>query len=409
MKNLFLITCFCTISTFLFGQEKPFKIEQKGANRLEIFNFEDGSNRLKLTISATNDTLFTEQFQRNGSIASREWGRDSMHKFDYRGNLRARCFGIKPNYEFPNSIVHDSAINYHANGQKSVVFDKTKNSTRIKKYAPEGQLINEFFLLNKSFSSYKTESDGQGRQFYAMKRDSFLIGKDTFEISTDTFFHANGKPRIINETSRKGLFNNNKIWIKRNDYFDKNGQLIESIAPRDSFYHTPFKDNITCLYGFKNQYDDVLISPKYEQVVSLNNGFYAIYEGINCQLMRVDGTIIPTPPMTDVGLLEKAVQIESIENEQVTPSDVARMYRQNMHDLSSYFYIKTEGKTGVIDRRGKMVIPPQYLPKSYFSSTREQESFSSSNKMIYVGDADFLQFEESLIDKKKQFWEHKRI
>jgi hypothetical protein len=410
MKHLLLVAASYAFTTPLFCQEKPDKTEMQGNNRLETFIYENGENRTKLTISAANDTLLAEEFYMNGIVVSRQWRHDSMHKFDNRGNLRSRYFGVKTVRDEYNrqSIAADSSFKYHANGQPSMVFNGGKNKlfSVYSKYTESGKLDNEMLFYNAPFMSYRTERDAKGSPFYAFKTDSSFIKNDTIERQFDTLFHSNGQIRKILILQRNLKDNYGKSTIKQHDFFDRNGQLIESIAPRDSFNHTPFKDNLSCLYGFKNEYDDTLIAPKYEQIVPLDGGIYAVYEGANCQLIRNDGTIIPTPKMTDVGNMQQENRVELLDYDRFTTDYGMRITNRQSKSLRPYFFIKTEGKTGVIDRRGASVISPQYLPTNFIKSIKEDGSLLY--QMSYVGDADYLAFSESKMNEKKHFWEHKR-
>jgi hypothetical protein len=408
MKRLLLISAFATMSLYLLAQEKPNAIEQYGVNRLEKFLYENGSSRLKLTISPTNDTIFSEKLYQNGLIEYRKWGYDSIHYFDNRGNLRVRYLGIQPNGgEFgEHTILSDSTINYHINGRLSSLLDKIgKTFVSFKRFTENGALLSEKTQIKSPLVFHSTERDGNGKRAFAARVDTFFVNKDTMIRQIDSFFHANGHLKMVGIVESHLRNYTLPVVTKRQDYFDNNGQFMESTTAPDSFYHTPFKDNLTCLYGFKNEYGDTLIAPKYEQVINFDNGIYAVYEGLYCQLMRIDGSIIPTPKMNDVGFMKKINNIQPLEKQDFTDISFIERAQRNAVYPKPYFFIKTEGKTGVIDRRGSVIIPPQYLPHSYLKNTRDKD-ISALNYMNYVGNADFIAFSESKMDNQTHIWEH---
>jgi hypothetical protein len=373
-KSLFT-ACLMAFSILLFGQSKPDKIENFGDRRTELYYFSDTNyDSTRFMIQGKNDTLWVESFYRNGRLEEKRWRRDSVYWFSSQGFINSKKFTI-------NGVDSTLALNNDGSVKESKVVQKNVFLREINYYG--NGVIEEREELYKvgSHGEYWFVANHLGK-LCAHFSDTITEGKKTVIWQYDTLYYRNGQPLYIS------VQNDSVDYLIQNHYDDK-GQLIEAITPKKNAL-IPFKDNLDCYYGFKNSKGDTIIAPRFERYEVVDEGFWAVYEGTKCRLMRFDGTFLATPDMEDVKKLEEEEGFLSADNNQLGRRFSSPQYPSFIENYSAnyvnypafadYFTYSIGGKHGVIDRKGNLIMAPQYFKLDRYVDGGQLFSFYERTK-----------------------------
>jgi WG containing repeat len=354
-KSLFF-ALFTALSSCLFAQTKPDKIDNLRTRQVETYFFKKTTyDSVRFTIEGKNDTVLTERFYRNGQISIKRWKKDSSYSFNNEGLMEDKTFHLKPNKQ------SDSTIEFYRNGQiKSVEAKEHHVFYRSKDFHEDGsiKLARSDIYVGK-YGRYSVQRDSQNRIFYTSFSDTVLTDKRTIWTS-DTLFYQNGQPYLIqikNKIVTLDDFDDREDKTIKCEFYKENGQLLEAITP-DSLHLIPFKDNVDCYYGLKTIKNDTIFKPRFDRIEPLNDAnMWAVYEGTKCRLMRPNGRFLTTPDMENVS---------SVRGE-FKPSNNADYweqwnYKDKLNDFpvfDEYYEFTIDKKYGIINRNGRVIVAPQ--------------------------------------------------
>jgi hypothetical protein len=369
MKYLLLILSLLACTTAMYAQNA--RIETFGDRRTETYPYVRGGGSIRFTILGKNDTLQDTQFYRNGRMAWIAWKRDSSVNYDVLGRLTGRIYGFDT-----KRFKVDSTWSYYPNGGVQNYF-KTIGQTEIRaNFDENGQLISSITTEKTPSGSRTLTKDEKGNTIASNRTDTIINNGKNVLLSYDTVFYANKRPA---KTSKSENFEPT-LGIQ---YYNEAGDLTYSIQA-DSLNLILFKDNVDCYYGLKNKRGDTIVKPRFDLMERQSDDFFAAYTGESAILLDKRGAPM-TPP---VARLSKITQLTMQEDPYLyinyKPNNmktqiiaaVAKVYEHT-------YYSFMEGKNyGVMNEKGILVMPPQYLPiKSY-----------------YIKDGVFFEFQEFIGD-----------
>lgn len=329
--TLFLF--FCISSHYTFGQStiKTIAHTFKGTK----------TDSVRLTIDVQKqDTLLIEHFYLNGQISKKVWKRDSLFNFDFRGQVYEKRFGIsgskkgddtsffaKHSWFLKNGYFskEDSLLIFYPSGQLQWLQTKTNKTTFSETGHIREQVRCQKGQDNKWAIEYKDS-------IYTTQRSSF----DTATLwQQDTFFYPNGQPMII--SSKRDNVNGSMY------FYAQNGDLIHFLVP-DSAVLVPFKNNVLCAYGLLNKKGDIIVSPRYNRIDKMGSYYFVAYDDNRSYLLRGDGSVVKTPVAETFDL-----------------KDDSKYYsKPKLENALFLFSFKTDGKYGLINQTGAVLVPPQY-------------------------------------------------
>lgn len=172
----------------------------------------------------------------------------------------------------------------------------------------------------------------------------------------DTVFYTNGRAFYVKQ--HKIGYESYESERHTEAYYDKNGTLLVAYLP-DSLELIPFKDNVDCYYGLKNKRGDTVVAQRYDQIEPFANDLWKAYEGTKVVLLRGDGKVLSPAAMEDISTIDVYEDYNMFDNfDNMTFSDI-KIHR-NMRNYQTYFNFKINGKFGILDRTGKVIVPPLY-------------------------------------------------
>jgi WG containing repeat len=355
-KSLFAVL-FTILSSCLFAQTKPDKIENLGTRQVETYFFKKSNyDSVRFTIEGKNDTVFTEKLYRNEQISIKKWKKDSSYSFNYEGLMEDKTFQLKPDKQ------SDSTIEFYANGRiESIEAKERKVFFRSVDFYENGSIKRKKTdsFVGK-YGTYSVQRDSLNRVFYTSFSDTILTDKKTI-WTYDTLFYQNGQPYLIQINNKiialDGFGDVHSNTIKC-EFYKENGQLIEAVVP-DSLHLIPFKDNVDCYYGLKNRKNDTIFKPRFDRIEDLEDAdLWAVYEGTKCRLMRPNGTFLTTPEMESVSSIRG--EFKPTDNFDHWEQWHYRVQLNGFPRFDEYYQFTIDKKYGVIDRKGRVIMPPQY-------------------------------------------------
>jgi WG containing repeat len=356
MKISFFVLCFLSFFTPLQAQ-KP-RIETFADHRTETYVFKRGvGDSLRFVLRGQADTLQTVSFYRNGKPSMIVWANDSSHSFDVLGRLSFKHFSLLDGLD-DSERTWDSSVVFHNNGRLREVLASRNGASSKKIYAKNGRLLLAIFNQYTPSVWRHQEEDGQGHRLSSSRVDTLLITPDTIlTLSFDTTFYENGRLCSIQQT-------NSQNELLSGKQFNRDGSLAFSELP-DSLKLLVFKDNIDCYYGLKNKRGDTVIAPKFDRIREIGGGDMAAYTGNSCIILHADGSImpLPVPNLSNIELLSAHSDDEDDdENDTYFDMHYGHLGSKLKEKHEVYFSISAGGKHGVMDTKGKLVVPFQPLP-----------------------------------------------
>jgi hypothetical protein len=378
MSKSLLIACFMAFITVVSGQSKPDKTDVFANYQIETYYFKKTTyDSVRFKIQGQNDTVLSEVFWRNGQYKIKKWRYDSIYLFSNQGFIEEKKFRLNLDEQA------DSVIGFHLNGQiKSIVAQEKDAYFRSKEMSENGVLVRQKHAHRVGqYGWYAVESDSFNRVFYASFSDTLLVNSEEIVWRYDTFFHRNGRPHLIQ-------IDNSKSGIVKRHYFDENGHLIEAITP-DSLRLKAFKDNVDCYYGLKKSDGTVVYKPRFDRIETLDDNLIAVHEGKKIRLMRTDGTFLATPDMESIEAFSNYFFLDNSDDWKVWQRADKLVKTGSLVD---YFKFKIGKNQGVIDRNGRLIVPPQYRDLQRYYPSVDLFDFK-------VRDTAYHSVEEGYIDR----------
>ncbi|MBL7816773.1 MAG: WG repeat-containing protein [Saprospiraceae bacterium] len=357
MKN---ITCFLLSLTFPLAllAQNP-RIETFKDYRTETYAFTRGKgDSVRYTIREKADTIQTTYFYRNGKVVKINW-RDSFYLYDVHGQIRFKRYGV-------HNYLADSLIEYNAKGRLIEHSINTKSEQTIHKYDESGELLLTTSTLYTPSVQYRKTIGRTGNTMTAKYLDTTYYSVDSFMVmSYDTLFYPNGRPYYISYAKDQTGAGRSNLGT---NFFSKEGALDFSILP-DSLALFAFKDNVDCYYGLKNSRGDTIMKPRFDHIVfSRPDNLIIGYEGDYCKMFTSTGKPLtqPTERMTNLYATSQAsntslydYNLMSNLNPDYNARQIEVMERTTRNKL--FVFVEDSHKYGVMDKNGKVIIPPQYL------------------------------------------------
>jgi WG containing repeat len=347
VKNAFLLLALLAFSFVL-------KAQTDTSIHIKIDSFVRGGDSVRYTIRGVDDTIQVTKLFRSGRIRQIDWKTDSTYSYNVLGHFEGITYS--PNED---TTTH---IDFYSNGQ--IISKRTyssKGSTE-ELYEQNGQLIEIEKSENFNDRRLSRTTDKNGRIKNAV--GSYTLGL-TFNNNDsirryDTLFYSNGKPKSIEISN--GI---SESYGKKS--FKKDGTLAKDEAPEYEKLIV-FKDNLDCFYGLKTVKGDTIVKPRYDRIdaiegyflevtegqkrsiIYLKGYFWMVTEGQKRSIIYLNGLLVKkrTTDVSDLALLEN-IDV-SKDTEEDSPAD-----------KPAYFSYSDDGKMGVINDTGAIVLPPQYF------------------------------------------------
>jgi hypothetical protein len=366
-----LIALFSFIATAITAQNRssiPLIALKKG-DYIRTLLDKNGKDSLRFGITQNDDTFTVQGFNKYQQLVYQSWYSDSLYQYDARQKITEKEYKNYKRSQNNKSFKYltygylnaDSSLEYHTNGQVK----------RISIRSAERFIKTELAFDNKGNLMYSIENQGDiFENIYTIRRDEKgrvrYTSNEIFEAKsrkinskiTDTFYFPNGQIQEITYYKE-----NDRSSLDSQKMYNDKGILVESWV--DSLAGQPFKDNIDCLYGLKNKKGDTIVPPKYERIENIGDvNRYFAYTGNTCVLLRKDGSIVPTPAMSDISLTYDNTRpyYNELVNEMPPFSYKIPLQPTDLRYRTPYFSYTIGNKTGIIDRYGNVILPPQYFP-----------------------------------------------
>lgn len=277
MKQIFI--CLFSLSAFyIFGQPTTVKKLSSG-----------GVLEAKFVISHPNDTSSALFFYPNGLTKDRFWGHDSVYHYNLLGQLQSKYFfGTHKYYiqslNIDSLIQFDSLILFRNDGSPTSSLKYASNgSLQIFHYSKKGQLeeiqnidtfknrklsLPIFSSSGKSTEIFFSVDQEASKYYYYTSSDGNGIKKTAQRFSAlgvlDSTFYPDGRLKTIAK-------NNKTHWVA--------SQKTRADGSIEAQFIYPDKDNISCLYGFRNNQDEWIAPPQYVEIQRVYQHYFIIDNG----------------------------------------------------------------------------------------------------------------------------------
>ena len=349
MKKHVFTLLFLAFSTMLSAQQTPRTERLDAQKRRDTYSNRLGYDSVQFTILMPKDTLLKAFFYENGRLLRSEWA-DSTHWYDAFGRLREVVYTRQPLSKRGNHTFSSAYYDFDGfmqrrpfttpTGEMGVEVFNRKN-IRTDKY---------IVLVNTPSVNYAININSDGQKDHAHKSEQAYHAPDSVLIHYDTTFYDNGQALTIDQSTYTLKGGRNKGFSRKE--YAKNGSLRVASLP-DSLFLTPFKDNVDCYYGLKNQRGDIVYPPKFEQIKELStvsaNDLWQVEEGAKVMMMRKDGKILSSIPMDNIEPIRPDKEYGRFEDDRIMPESTYDMLQGGTSVLPKYFRFKKNNKFGIID------------------------------------------------------------
>ena len=337
MKTLFLSLITLFFSLTLSAQNKIIKE-----------NWYNGSLKKHLILKG-KDTLYLEYGFENGQTALKRWAKDSVFTFGYEGDIIKQYYG---SVHFSTwGYLADSTIEYNK-------LSKLKNVT-IHVDSLTYKSFNYDNLNNLLVIKISSKRNNETRT-----PDNILWSKGHYSqegINTDTLYFRNGKINAI--IHHNTLSYEHPIAFCR--IFNVKGEILYE-SEGDKIL-TPEKDNSECLYGFRNHKGDWAIPPQYENIKNVGLHYYIAYTTERAFLLNQQGENVLSGEWDFLDILPTKMCRPNLAL-MVDPNYYHLFPDNNLRSLqtaldfenSTLLKFRKNGKYGVVDLHGNIMLPPQY-------------------------------------------------
>jgi hypothetical protein len=340
MKTLFYLLLLLTAQT-LMSQSV---VETKYAN---------GTVKKRYHIQQ-KDTILVEDYYQNGQLAARKWRDDSTHLYNIGeiGRL-AKEYGRKKRMDW---------IEPHFFGDGDALYRDS-----IIEYYPDGKIQKRLFWASDSiFNRQVFLTNGQLMQsnYWQQNRDSTI----SYCYTNHDYKYCYTK-NIKTHKHQEFKYEHDKLYQKADyerktmtsmigqTFFDTlTGEPIY-IWKQDSQGFHPDKDPTLCLYGFRDNADNWVISPQYESVIHFNKTYFIVQKQGKYGVMNRSGQLT-TPIEWD--LLEDLTLASAMVWERISMHDFNEKITNRLPTSIAYLICRKGTKYGVIDNHGKIILEPVY-------------------------------------------------
>jgi WG containing repeat len=404
----------------------PISLNAQRGDVLRTLRFHHGGDSVRLGITGKGDTFTRQYLSPQQYLVSEEqrvglqiWQLDSLYLYQENGAVQQKRFGLYPLYaresmdakDMPNDA--DSVVTYYTAERVQSIETTRRNddsSTSTKKiFDPAGALLIMAQGTRRRNTAglpttYKYIRNVLGQKTHAMRT---LLTQDTVVQIADTLFHSNGVPKLVKHSQVK--WGVQEEGILQYAVYSEQGVLLESLPP-DSVRLMPFKDNIECLYGFKNKRGDTVIRPRYENIVPLGEARFAATQGNQCRLLRTDGSVVATPFAANIGAMnEQAIGLARIGGfaaQNVDFSGNRSLYlrsggeegleylRQQRKKIYAYFQYTVGDSVGIIDHNGRIAMPLQRQKDVSPIYRHALDHYLQDNQNVLAEKLDYVRFME---------------
>ena len=202
------------------------------------------------------------------------------------------------------------------------------------------------------------------RRYETRTPDDILWSKGHYSqkgINTDTLYFRNGKINAI--IHHNTLSYEHPIAFCR--IFNVKGEILYE-SEGDKIL-TPEKDNSECLYGFRNNKGDWAIPPQYENIKNVGLHYYIAYTTERAFLLNQQGEDVLSGEWDFLDILPTNT-CRPNSTSRVDPNYYYLFPDTNLRGLlsalefenSTLLKFRKNGKYGVVDLRGNIMLPPQY-------------------------------------------------
>jgi WG containing repeat len=429
--RLLLFLLICLFADAALAQKNPaipvIPLNTQRGDRLAVLKYKNGADSIRYGITGKGDTFRRQYFNDFGQLESQVWSKDSSFLYDVAQNVVAKAF----NFKLLERNGSGSSAFVVPVGSDSIIFKSRQiYLTSVAKHTPttyhqtvttkDGEVISSYqgyrtTLRNDTTGEvYEVAYERGGVKVRATQRQRRLTPKDSSMTLWDTLFYTNGQAARISELYRK---DSGSVMLLRYDQYNEQGILSESV-PSDSVRLLPFKDNIACLYGLRNLRGDTVVTPRYEYVsVEDINRLTAVANG-TAVLLRADGSLVPTPKAAFFGDAEKLEDLDKAKHfNDKKYSFYMTSYYMSLFDETpdeynlltnkrlalsnkSHFFYNINGKKGIIDRNGKVIMAAQKYTDLGFSpiDTTSEEYFSTNQSKRLIAPQQYISFTENVIE-----------
>jgi hypothetical protein len=407
-KTIKLLVCFLLIFNELNAQNITpiIPLNRKKGDHIYTLRAENGKDSIRFGVSGKGDTFTVQYFNKYQQIMVQNWSFDSLYKYDLRGIVREKFYRIDSNNTderrlFNAQFSSDSTVKLHNNGQLKRQFVEHSNRPKRpisyeKEFNDNGKLMYSIeYQGYPTINTLNVKRDSNGEIWHILRNTPGNYQREYVpDKLVDTFFYPNGQAQIIN-SYQHGYFSD----YARQEFYTEKGVLID-VLTNDSSSVYPFKDSITQLFGLKNRKNDTIVRPKYKRLESFNVNRFVGYKGDTCVLFRGDGTEVATPLMSEIGYLSEDIipQMErTVSHSPIFEETLLRYSIRPLSALNPYFKYQIGNKTGIIDRNGEEIFPPQdwrqlSLVSNNFAGLTHYTNDESDKYNHLIGDLKYVGF-----------------
>ena len=364
MKKYLPFLLFLAFSTAITAQSTP-RVEQlNNQKRRETYVNRLGYDSIQFTISSQKDTILRAFFADNGRLWRQVWA-DSTRIYDAFGQLREVYYTDSLTQQENTWFL--PRLTYEFDGSLATQIFKTPTGEWVsKEFNRKNALVNSLYATNTPSVNYTLETNAKGLKTHGMRSEKVYVGADSMFMYSDTTFYDNGQ--VFSLSQNRFLLSGRKNVLIQQKYYAKNGALLLESLP-DSLALIPFKDNVDCYYGLKNQRGDTIYTPRFDQIKELTGQLWKVEEGPKVLLMQKDGKIMSSIPMDNIEIMTASRDYGGFETAYYNNSGSDYNAVRTMQSFPQYLHYKKGHQYGIIDRNGTPILPPQYPTPSKYDAT----------------------------------------
>lgn len=207
--------------------------------------------------------------------------------------------------------------------------------------------------------------EGESKKYYRSGNIEKITLREDGKTISETGFYENGEvsykktnqgdvKNTHEEYFENGTLKRSVTHFNKDEYSEKvyneDGELIVFKMPDTLFVH-PVKDNIACLYGFKDYQNNWVFKPQFERVDDLGNYYKVVKNGKFGVVTLLGKQIIPVE-YSDIQFSSSKSQV-SFYNYKLVKGYLLPV-------ISDLFKVSKDNRWGIIDKSGKQLIPIEY-------------------------------------------------
>jgi WG containing repeat len=355
MKYSFILTC---LFAFLNTQtiDAQIVIHEKYAT---------GQTKIQYHIRQ-KDTFRTDQLFENGNFYQIKW-QDSIYEFHANGVIAQKKYPLKTGNRDWLNVAMDG-IN------KVLKLDYPELMGHQRTYFPDGNLETELIWTGDTI--VKKSIYFPNGQLYASVQYHYsnfhlfkclqINGNDVLEVELDRVTNlkkefAYRNHRLLQYEESLRVAGSREFNLLKQVLNDSTGKL-DFTWQLDSLKYKLDKDNVLCLYGFRNMKTEWAIPPRYESVKEFNNAYFIVNQNSKYGVIDESGnTTVPLKWdfLEDISYLRFMGRSESPS---VWKLDTTLLFDSEIHkpNLAARLVCREGNLYGVIDCFGNTILEPVY-------------------------------------------------